>query len=245
MRRLLAISGLVAATACGGGTTTSPTTAVETLELRLQTERFRVFAGTTPETTVRAAIDRLESEYPRITAAFGVSSLPMIAVRIWQDERTYFDELTRYFGVRYQASGYITGPAELRVLAVPQLATNVVHEFVHAVTMTLNPSFGNNPRWLWEAVALYENGELVNPRSIAYLNSGAFPTLQQLNADPNAGRQVYEVGYLLGEFIVATWGRPAYLRLIQANGDLQTVLGVSAAAFESSWQAFVRQRYLS
>ena len=245
MRRLLALSALVATTACCGGNTTGPTTTVETLELRLQTDRFRVFAGTAPETAVRAALDRLEAEYPRIITALGVSSLPVIAVRIWQDERTYFDELTRYFGVRYQASGYITGPAELRVLAVPQLATNVVHEFVHAATMRLNPSFANNPRWLWEAVALYENGELVNPRSIAYLNSGAFPTLQQLNADPNAGRQVYEVGYLLGEFIVSTWGRPAYLRLIQANGDLQAVLGVSPAAFESSWQAFVRQRYLS
>ena len=140
MRRLLAISAFVATTACGGSTTTSPTTAAETLELRLQTDRFRVFAGTASDTAVRAAIDRLEAEYPRITAALGVSSLPVIAVRIWQDERTYFDELTRYFGVRYQASGYITGPAELRVLAVPQLATNVVHEFVHAATMALNPS---------------------------------------------------------------------------------------------------------
>jgi hypothetical protein len=245
MRMLLALA-VVVSTSCGGSRIpAAPTAAAETLELRLQTDRFRVFAGTAPDTAVRAAIDRLESEYPRITAALGVSSLPVMAVRIWQDERTYFDELTRYFGVRYQASGYITGPTELRVLAVPQLATNVVHEFVHAATMGLNPSIANNPRWLWEAVALYENGELVNPRSISYLNSGAFPTLQQLNADPNAGRQIYEVGYLLGEFIVSTWGRPAYLRLIQANGDLQAVLGVSPAAFESSWQAFVRQRYLS
>ena len=55
-----------------------------------------------------------------------------------------------------------------------------------------------------------------------------------MNADPNAGRQIYELGYLLGEFIVSTWGRPAYLRLIQANGDLQAVLGVSPAAFESA-----------
>ena len=96
MRRLLAISALVIATACGGdgGTTTGPTSVAETLELRLQTDRFRVFAGTAPESAVRAAIDRLEAEYPRITTALGVSSLPKIAVRIWHDQRTCFDELT-------------------------------------------------------------------------------------------------------------------------------------------------------
>ena len=111
--------------------------------------------------------------------------------------------------------------------------------------MSLNASFANNPRWLWETVALYENGEFVHPRTIPYLVSGAFPTLQQLNVDPNGGRQIYEVGYLLGEFIVSTWGRPAYLRLILSNGDVASVLGVSAANFESAWRAFVQQRYLS
>jgi len=31
----------------------------------------------------------------------------------------------------------------------------------------------------------------------------SFPTLSELDADPNASRQVYEVGYLIGEFVVA------------------------------------------
>lgn len=232
--------------ACGsGGGISTPSAAAESLELRIQTDHFRIFAGTAPNSAVQAAADRLEAEYPRIVTGFGLPGLPVITVRIWQDETTYFNELTRYFGVRYQAAGYITGPAELRVLAAANLSTNVVHEFVHAASVSLNPSFGNNPRWLWEAVALYENGELVDPRRVDYLVRGAFPTLQQLNADPNAGRQIYEVGYLLGEFIVSTWGRPAYLRLIQANADLPGVLGVSTPEFESAWQSYVRQRYLS
>ena len=232
--------------ACGGGDTVStPTAVAEALELRIQTDHFRILAGTAPAATVQAAADRLEAEYARVLSGLGLSTLPVITVRIWQDETTYFNELTRYFGVRYQAAGYITGPAELRVLAVANLSTNVVHEFIHAASMSLNPSFANNPRWLWETVALYDNGELVEPRRVDYLVRGAFPTLQQLNADPNAGRQVYEVGYLLGDFIVSTWGRPALLRLVQTNGDLPGVLGVSTAEFESAWQTFVRQRYLS
>lgn len=231
------------AAACGGETTTGPSAAAETLELRVETSHFRVHAGGLPDTSVRAAADRLEQEYGRISTNLNVSGLPVMTVRIWQDEATYFDELVRYFGVRYQAAGYITGPAELRVLAVPQLATNAVHEFVHAASLAVNPAFGNNPRWFWETVALYENGERVDPRSLDYLVRGAFPTLQQLNVDPNAGRQIYELGYLLGEFIVTRWGRAAYLELIRSNANLSSVLGVSAPEFETAWQAFVRQRY--
>jgi hypothetical protein len=78
------------------------------------------------------------------------ASESLLSVRIWQDETTYFNELMRYFGVRYQASGYITGISELRLLAVAALNTNVVHEFAHAVSLAVNPQFGTNPRWFWE-----------------------------------------------------------------------------------------------
>ena len=54
-----------------------------------------------------------------------------------------------------------------------------------------NPRFGNNPRWFWETVALYENGEFVNPANLDYIVRGMFPTLQQLNVDPNGGTQIY------------------------------------------------------
>lgn len=230
---------------CGGDRATSPSPIAESLEPRLQTEHFRILAGTTPANELRATADRLEQEYPRITSGLGVRSLPEITVRVWQDPDTYFDVLTRHFGVRYDSVGYITGPSELRLLAGPRLAINTVHEFVHAATLSLNPSFGNNPRWLWETVALYENGEFVDPRTLPYIVSGAFPTLQQLNVDPNAGRQIYELGYVLGEFIVSAYGRPAYLQLILSNGNLAGALGISPTEFESAWQSFVRRRYLT
>ena len=229
---------------CGGDRPTTPSPIAESLEPRLQTEHFRIVAGRTPESELRATADRLELEYPRIVTGLGLRSVPEITVRVWQDPDTYFDVLTRHFGVRYDSAGYITGAAELRVLAGPRLSINAVHEFVHAATLSLNPSFANNPRWLWETVALYENGEFIEPRTLPYVVSGAFPTLQQLNADPNAGRQIYELGYVLGEFIVSTYGRPAYLQLILSNGSL-AVLGVSTTEFEAAWQSFVRRRYLS
>ena len=104
--------------------------------------------------------------------------------------------MERFFGRRYNATGYVTGPTVLRVLAVPSVARNATHEMSHAISLRVNPTFGNRPRWLWESVALFENDEFVDPRSIAYLAQGRFPTLAELDADPNASRQVYEVGYL-------------------------------------------------
>ena len=246
MTRAAVFACAVLSICCGGGTATSPTAIdVERLTVRVQTAHFQIFGGTAPDATLRSAADRLEAEYARILGDLGVSSHPVVTVRIWQDAASYYGELTRYFGTRYQSVGYITGPTELRLLAGANLDTNAVHEFVHAVSLDVNPRFGNNPRWFWEAVALYENGEFVNPRLIESVSRGNFPTLQQLNADVNIDTQIYQLGYLLGDFIVSRYGRPAFLRLIDTHADLRGVLGLTAAEFEAAWQSYVRQRYLS
>lgn len=231
----------------GGATSPSPLTASlgESLSLRFQTEHFQIFGSATPDAMLRAAANRLEAEYPRILNDLGVTSHPPVTVRIWQDSTSYYNELTRYFGARNNATGYITGPTELRLLAGGNLETGVVHEFVHAVSLAVNPRFGNNPRWFWETVALYETGEFVHPRLLEILVNGKFPTLQQLDGDANTDTPIYQIGYLLGEFIVSRYGRASFLRLIETGADLQAILGVSNAEFEAAWQSFVRQRYLS
>ena len=121
MRGVLAGCAIVAALSCGGGGATgpSPVTQAETLELRWQSEHFRIFAGATPDGIVRATADRLESEFARILTALELSTVPGVTVRIWQDEATYTAELVRYFGVRYQATGYITGPVGIAAAGDP------------------------------------------------------------------------------------------------------------------------------
>lgn len=245
MRRLLPLAVVVLTIGCGGDSVTGPSAVSEPLTLRVQTAHFQVFGGSTPEATLRAAADRLEVEYSRILSDLGVPSHPTVSVRVWHDATSYYNELTRYFGTRYQATGYITGPVELRLLDGSNLNINVVHEFIHAVSLDVNARFGNNPRWFWETVALYENGEFVDPRMLDYVRRGDFPTLQQLNVDVNGGTQIYQLGYVLGEFIVTRYGRAAFVRLIETNADLQAVLGLTTAEFEAAWQSYVRQTYLS
>ena len=227
-----------------GSSPAAPATNTETLQLQLTTAHFRLFAGRTSGTTVQSAADALEGQYARVLNDLNVPSLGSINVQIWQDEATYYATLDRFFGVHYQANGYITGQNELRVLAVPQLDVNVVHEFCHAVSLSVSSTFANNPRWLWETVALYENGELVPPRTLDYFVRAAYPTLTDLNADPNAGRQIYELGYVIGEYIVARWGRAGLLDLIRGRGDVNAVFGVTPGTFETEMYAWIRAKYL-
>ena len=111
--------------------------------------------------------------------------------------------------------------------------------------MNVNRQFGNNPRWFWEAVAIYESGEFNDPKNISYLADGNFPTIAELTADFNTGaRKIYEVGYLLSEYIIETWGKESYTQMIKNNADIQLVLGINAAQFENGWKDFVTRKYL-
>jgi len=239
------VAWTLAATGGCGGSASAPSTTLESLVPRARTAHFDVHAGLASEATVAEIAAALESRYGRVIADLETGEVPRITVEVWSDEASFLTEMERFFGRRYNATGYVTGPSVLRVLAVPQVVRNTTHEMSHAISLHVNPTFGNRPRWLWESVALYENGELVDPRSISYLAQGRFPTLSELDADPNASRQVYEVGYLIAEFVVARAGRDGLLRLIRANGDV-TVIGLrDPAAFESEWSSFVRARYFA
>ena len=239
---------LAAAGGCGGQGTSGPSassTTLESLVPRARTAHFDVHAGLASEATVAEIGAALESRYSRVIADLETGEVPRITVEVWSDEASFLTEMERFLGRRLSATGYVTGPSVLRILAVPQVARNATHEMSHAISLHVNPTFANRPRWLWESVALYENGELVDPRSISYLAQGRFPTLTELDADPSASRQVYEVGYLIAEFVVARSGREGLLRLIRANGDVTALGFASPAAFESEWTAFVRARYFA
>jgi hypothetical protein len=231
------------AAGCGGGSA-SPSQFAESLAPRLETGHFRLLAGRASDAVVQGVANALEEARPRLLADLAVPATRSTTVRIWQDESSFLAALEAALGQRFSASGYITGPDEIRLLAVPRVERNATHEFVHAASLYLNPSFANNPRWLWETVALYENGEFVDPKTLPYLAGRAFPTLAQLNADPNTSQRIYDLGFVLGEFIVSRVGPEGLIEMIRRNGDTAAVMGLSAAQFEAAFAAFVSARYL-
>jgi len=65
----------------------------------------------------------------------------------------------------------------------------------------------------------------------------------QLDGDYSSTRQIYEVGFLIGECVVAAWGKDGLVRLIAVNGDVTRAFGVAVSEFEQRWADFVRQKY--
>jgi hypothetical protein len=57
-------------------------------------------------------------------------------------------------------------------------------------------------------------------------------------------KKIYELGYVIGEFIVGRWGRAGLLDLIRAHGDVNGVFGMTPAAFETEMYAWIRATYL-
>jgi hypothetical protein len=117
----------------------------------------------------------------------------------------------------------------------------LIHEFTHCVSMNINPTIPNNPRWLWESVALFEAAQFVHPNQLQYMVNHTPPTLAQLNNFNNP--QIYEVGYLLSEYIVLNWSRQHLKDMILANGNTLQVLGMNSTQFQTAWFDFVCARY--
>ena len=205
---------------------------------------FTLYDGL-PESITIPIIIEMNNNYDRISNDFDIQSLQKIKVEIWDDETHFQNDMKRDIGINYPGTlGYIYSITCMRLLNRSNLAYNTVHEFAHIVSLNVNNNFGNNPRWFWEAVATYESGEFINPKNLPYLAAGNFPTIVELNSDYNTGnRKIYEVGYLLSEYILENWGRESYIRMIRQNANIEIVLGVTTQQFEAGWKNFVITKY--
>ena len=206
---------------------------------------FVLYDGLTKDITA-PILQKLEDNYARVLGDLKVEKMDPVKIQIWNNETEFQNVIKRDLGTNFWgATGYVYSKNDVRVLNRGSTAQIALHEFCHAVSIYVNSRIGNNPRWLWEAVAIYESGELVNPKSVSYLAAGNFPTLNELNTDYNSGNQkIYSVGYTLSEYIIQNWGKDKYVDLIRSNGDVQSSLGVSVQQFEAGWKDFVTKKYL-
>ena len=132
-----------------------------------------------------------------------------------------------------------------------------VHEFSHAVTLKLlldqepkplnvpgfDKKFARFPTWLYEAIAVYEARQFVDPKTLPFLGGDRYPSLDELN-DRSKGQKIYKVGYTMIEYILAKYDKRNFIRLIKAYGDL-SVLGTSPGAFSKDWYDYIKGKYLA
>ena len=215
--------------------------------LKRESEHFSFYFDGFSEARIQPIIDSLEKNYDRIITDLEVDSMPVVRVKIWTSRMGFYREMERLLGVRYSgADGYVFGPSEFHVMLVNDDAIKAVHEFAHVVSLNLNPTFANNPRWLWEAVAIYEAGQFVHPTKLGYMVDGNYPSLEELDSSfGTRGNRIYSVGYLLADYIIDSWGMEFLRALIRTNGDLKSVLGVGVEEFAIGWYNWVEAKYFS
>ena len=152
-----------------------------------------VSVGDVPNATMEQIKKTVDTHKNRIVNNFKVNNMPAVTVKVWQDRNEF--ELEYGDDAEY-VQGYVVQSAwQARFFnGRPELGLGVVHEYTHLVTLALNPSFNNNPRWLWEATAIYESGRPPIPdiSSLKCFSEESFPTIESLEKHPF---NIYKVGY--------------------------------------------------
>ncbi|WP_370980765.1 hypothetical protein [Agaribacterium sp. ZY112] len=215
---------------------------------QLKTGSFNYIAyNKLPESLFSDIQSKLEANQERLLIDFHLDSMPRITIKIWSNVDEYLAEQEKAFGIRYPGSrGYIVSdPKEIRLLYTHGDTKNIaLHELVHLLTLEVNPKFGNNPRWLWEAIAIYKS-----ERSWKYANKpeqieDRFEMMSnELNSDFNQSGAIYELGYTIGEYIEYKWGNEAFIVLIHSHGDFSELTSSPFNEIISDWQSFVKARY--
>lgn len=245
----IALIAAALSAACGGGSGTPVGPSPPAAPASEYTSPHFTFRHTPLDAgTIAATAAAVEAEYGRITADLGVAQTRRIVVWLHADRGSLQDAVRPFVGaIPAFASGLVTGADAIHILS-PNLAsawpyaagvTGIVHEFAHCVSMHVNPLIPNNPRWLWESVALYEAAQPVDWRTVPAMSSAAPPAIEQLDAFDDT--LIYQVGYSIGAFIVERWGREGLAALVRANGDTTAVLGLPEDEFVRQWFAFARR----
>jgi hypothetical protein len=239
-----ALSLLLSLTACesfaGGAAAAAPES-----RLALENDHFALYTDNLTNAQLQLVMTALDKNYARIVEDLGAADPGKVKITIWSDPTKFRRMMRLDLGRVYAgATGYIAGSDEAELLFDAQISKNAVRDFARIVMLKVNPSIGNNPYWLWEAVSLYEAGMFTHPAILKYLQEGHYPTLAELDSRPANGPQIRDLGYVLGQFIVTRWGKPKLVELVRSNGDIPKTFGLPVADFEKQWDAWIDRTYL-
>ncbi|HWR14202.1 MAG TPA: hypothetical protein VN577_05210 [Terriglobales bacterium] len=260
--RLLQFAGVfllfAGLTACGGisanlQTAAASSAASSTAErptLTYSSAHFVFHYTSLDSSNISGTASKLEAEYSRILSDFGTDSMPKVHVTLYPDHRQLELATTALAGyIPSWTAGLVTSPTAIHMMS-PNLSEwggydimigNLLHEFAHCVSLQINGSIANHPRWLWESVAIYEAGQLVPPRRVDYMKAHNPPSFSELNSIDDT--RTYQVGFTIVEYVMQEFGKEKLRELIVRNGDTQTVLGVAQSDFERQWFEWVRRKY--
>jgi hypothetical protein len=214
------------------------------LELRKSSRHFRFLYSKIDSGSVERIAAKLESDYRRILGDFKIRKLPITTVRIYPD-RESFRQGINFPNAPDDILATAFGKDDFRMMS-PNIADtdsamliqHITHEFTHCVHLNIDYS-PNNPRWLWEGVAMFESGWFFDPNEMDIVKNRNFPPLSNLN-----NGMEYMLGYVIIEAIKANWGFDTVINLIRKRGDVQAVLKLSQDMFEKKVYDYIYKKYI-
>ena len=212
---------------------------------QIETPDFVFLYTRSDSATMDEFIADMNAKLARLEAAYKVDSTPQFTVVLYPSSGTFQDANDQSWWV----TGITRGLTRMEIVSpfAPNQVfdmwpdTRAEHMLAHLVARVVNPAIANSPRWLWEGLALYESGQKTAVHTVEFFKPDAQPALSQLNG--GVGTPIMDVGYYLGEFLEATWGRDGIIELIEADGNLDTAFGLTGQAFIAQFVAFVRTKY--
>lgn len=244
--RLLSLLSCLALTTCGGGPTGPEAPGgIGGPPQQLTSRYFQITYPAAEAESVRAIAAAADAAVPGIVAELGASGVPLVRVTYYLSQTAMADAVRPLVGqIPAFATGLVTSSRDIHLVVSPDAlgrrTTTLLHEFAHCVSLHRNPAIANNPRWLWETLAIYAARDRGNAERLATVLAGPQPTAAQLNSFDNTA--IYDVGFSLGEFIVERGGLEALRVLLMSNGDTAAALGLPVDEFLSTWFTWARGR---
>ena len=213
------------------------------------TKHFKIFYTRLDDKNIIEIADSLEANYKRIITDLQCQETVTVKIHFYTDTPSYREGVKPWApNLPSWSGGSIVGDSVIHIISpnAPKQdyqtqIKNVIHEFAHCVSRRVNWSIVNNPRWLWEAIAIYESNQTSDPRQLSYLVDQKPPTLKELNDFSDTS--IYDVGYFVAEYLVATKGNAILNSLIRNNGNIQQTLNMDDEEFTKHWFAFVKKKY--
>ena len=213
------------------------------------TEHFIFFYAKPDERKIKEMADSVEGSYARIVGDLRCQGMRKVTIHFYPSQVALWAAI-KPWNPKPSAwtTGTTLGDSVIDIISpnapgqnYMEMLRSTIHEFAHCVSRHINFKIVNNPRWLWESIAIYESGQVVDPKTLPYLVNHHPPSLKQLNDWSDTS--IYDVGYFICQYLVETNGSGILNTLIKNNGEIQGSLHVADDAFTERWFAFVRRKY--
>jgi hypothetical protein len=214
------------------------------LLLKKSTQHFRFLYSQRDSVSINDIAKKLEANYSKILTDLKVKKIPVTIVRIYPDLKSFHQGINfPHAPENILATAF--GKNDIRMVS-PNIAgvdssmimQGLTHEFTHCVHLNIDYS-PNNPRWLWEGIAMFESGWFFDPKEIDIIKNKNFPTLAALN-----NGMEYMLGYVIIEAIKDIWGFDTVISLIKKRGDVSAVLKIDQNQFEEKIFQNIHARYI-